>query len=131
MIDKRFDEWNELKKKLHSHGKTSIFYEREIWWYAVGENIGTEVNGKGPRFSRPMLIIRKYGKESFFGVPLSTKNHSGLWYSKITVDGKTRCALLSQASSYSVYRLYGKMSKVSRKEFEEICIRTQRLLFKQ
>ena len=130
-MKKRFDEWNELKKKLHSHGKKSIFHEREVWWYAMGENISTESNGKGPRFSRPILIIRKYGEESFFGVPLSTKKHTGLWYAKITVNEETSCALLSQASSYSMRRLYGKMYKISKKDFEEICIRLQNLLFKK
>lgn len=59
MEEKRFDEWNELKKKLHENAKIINFKERDIWWYASGENIGHEINGKNARFSRPILIIRK------------------------------------------------------------------------
>ncbi|MBO4812982.1 type II toxin-antitoxin system PemK/MazF family toxin [Candidatus Saccharibacteria bacterium] len=132
MEEKRFDQWNETKKSLHVNGKRLLFREREIWWYAAGENLGREVNGKGDHFSRPILIIRKYGKDFFFGVPLSSVLHSeSIWYSEINVAGKTGNALLSQASSFSVLRLYRKISRVSKEDFIKICERLQGLLFKK
>ena len=126
-----FDQWNELKKSLSRRNKRPPYREREIWWYAAGRNIGSEIDGKGPRFSRPILVVRKYGEATFFGVPLSTRKVGDFWYSKITVKNKNRCALLSQAGSYSVNRLYGRIGKVSKNEFEEICAKLQVLLFKK
>ena len=107
-----------------------FFREREVWWYAAGENLGSEINGKGLKFSRPILIIRKYGKTTFFGVPLSTQRLSGFWYHDVTVKGITRCALLSQASSYSALRLYKKIDRVSETEFTRICLKLSWLLLK-
>ena len=127
----KYDEWNELKKKLEENKSKFPFREREIWWYAAGENLGSEIDGKGSRFSRPILIFRKYGETTFFGIPLSTRKSDGLWYSNIKIRGQNRCALLSQAGSYSVRRLYGRIDRISKDEFEEIGERLRILLFKK
>ena len=128
--EKRFDEWNEAKKSLQNNSRVIPFREREVWWYAAGENLGSEINGKGVRFSRPVLIVRKYGPTTFFGVPLSTKNLTGLWYYSITVNKVTRCALLSQAGRFSVFRLYQKIDRISGKEFDATLKRLGQLLLK-
>lgn len=101
MEGKRFDEWNELKKEIHARNKQREFREGEVWWYFAGENIGREVNGKGMIFIRPILILRKYGKESFFGVLLSTRARSGRWFAQLEIQEKTAIALLSQAGSFN------------------------------
>ncbi len=131
MPKKRFDEWNEYKKTIEEKAKIFPFREREIWRYSAGENIGTEVSGKQERFSRPVLILRKYGANSFFGVPLTSKLHNGRWFTAITVNGDKGSALLSQSSSLSAKRLLGRLGKVSQKEFNTICLELQRLLFKK
>jgi len=130
-MNKRFDEWNELKKSLHENAKKFPFRERDSWWYAAGENIGTEVNGKGSRFSRPILVIRKYGEEGFFGVPISSQIHGGIWYAKFKCNGQTQCALLSQAGTYSVHRLYHRISRIKGEDFEMILTKLGQLLFKK
>jgi mRNA interferase MazF len=132
MEEKRFDDWNEIKKEIHAGGRKLLFREREIWWYAAGENIGREINGKGENFSRPILVLRKYGADTFFGVPLSSVLHSeNIWYARINVGGETRSALLSQASSFSTLRLYRKISKIPKDEYEYVCNLLQGLLFKK
>ena len=126
-----YDAWNELKKKLQYIDEPPLFRERDIWWYAAGENLGSEIDGKGLHFSRPVLIFRKYGKATFFGIPLSTRKGDGLWYSDVTVKGQKRCALLSQASSLSTKRLYSRIGVISKTEFEEIGEKLKELLFKK
>lgn len=124
------NDWNELKKMLQRNAKTIPFREREIWWYAAGENLGSEINGKGERFSRPILIIRKYGATTFFGVPLSTRKATGFWYASVMVGNNEGCALLSQASSFSVFRLYERIDRLSEAEFNKICLKLGKLLLK-
>lgn len=130
MTEKYFDEWSEKKKELQLSNNAPLFRERDIWWYAAGENLGSEINGKGEKFSRPILIVRKYGKTTFFGAPLSTKDLTGFWYSDIRVNGVNRCVLLSQASSFSSLRLYKRIDRVSVEEFDRIRIELGRLLLK-
>lgn len=127
--EKQFDEWNEFKKYLHDKNKQWVFHEREIWWYACGENIGREINGKNKRFSRPVLILRKYGKESFFGVPLSSRIHEGFWYETIENKGEKINVLLSQAGSFSVNRLLTKMGKIPKRDFVKITGKLGYVLF--
>lgn len=129
METKRFDEWNEIKKKLQKDANKPPFKCREVWWYAAGENLGTEIYGKDAYFSRPILIIRKYGAESFFGIPLSSQSHQGRWYATLKVLGIDRCALLSQAGSFSVYRLLKRMDRVSMVDYLGVINRLERLLF--
>ena len=120
MTPRDFDEWNESKKRLDASNVQPFFHEREVRWYAAGKNIGREIDGKGERFSRPILIVRKYGKESFFGIPLSSKIHTGIWYAPVILNGIQRTALLSQAGSFSAKRLFGKIDTISVDAFERI-----------
>ncbi|TSC76682.1 MAG: hypothetical protein G01um101433_739, partial [Parcubacteria group bacterium Gr01-1014_33] len=44
---KRFLEWIGLKEKLHSAVHSApLVSEREIWWVSIGENVGSEIDGK-------------------------------------------------------------------------------------
>ncbi|MBR2830934.1 type II toxin-antitoxin system PemK/MazF family toxin [Candidatus Saccharibacteria bacterium] len=129
--EKRFDEWNALKKIIDSVHKCKLFREREIWWYFAGENIGHEVSGKGPKFLRPILVVRKYGSQSFFGVPLSSKSHFGIWYTKVVVRDALETALLSQSGSFSANRLFGKICRISEEDFGYVLKPLGELLFKK
>lgn len=130
LANKHFDDWNELAKSLHKKGEKFPFRERDLWWYAAGENIGTEINGKGERFARPILIVRKYGEDGFFGVPISSQLHNGIWYAEFIHKNKVQCALLSQASTYSVHRLYGRIGRIGRDNFARIIQALAELLLK-
>ncbi len=69
---KKFDEWNEVKKKIES--KKSVYTkEGEIYYASLGENIGFEQNGKGDIFLRPIVVYKKFGKDSILAMPLSTR----------------------------------------------------------
>ena len=57
---KKFLEWIGLKERLHSTDhKPPFVSERDMWWISFGENVGSEMNGKSERFSRPALILKK------------------------------------------------------------------------
>ncbi len=71
---KKFDEWNEVKKQIESK-KTVYTKEGEIYYASLGENVGFEQNGKGDTFLRPIVVYKKFGKDSILAMPLSTKGH--------------------------------------------------------
>jgi hypothetical protein len=57
---KRFLEWILLKEKLQASDFAPPFVsERDLWWMTMGENIGSEINGKSKLFSRPAIIYKK------------------------------------------------------------------------
>ena len=110
--DKRFSEWIELKSNLHFAGNYPPVKEGQIWWCAVGENVGVEINGKNNAFSRPVLVMKKLSRYGFMGVPLTSQKHEGSWYVSFVFKDKTQYAALAQVRVFSVSRLYTKMGMV-------------------
>lgn len=115
-----FDAWNEIKKVLDQPATTSDrdyvpeFREREIWWCAVGVNVGFEQDGKGAKFMRPVLIVRKFGKATFFGVPLTSQDKTGYFYYALgeIEKGVKSIATLSPARVFSANRLVSRIGKI-------------------
>ncbi len=58
-MEKDFEAWHKKKVGIHKKPKTVFFHEREIWWCALGANVGNEQDGKGALFTRPVLILKK------------------------------------------------------------------------
>ena len=111
-VEKNFGEWMGLKEKIHNSNRVPAIKEGEIWWCAMGENVGVEINGKNGVFSRPILIFKKLSRFSFMGIPLTSKEHSGSWYVKFQFHGKPQTAVLAQARVISVSRLYSKIGDI-------------------
>jgi len=122
MEEKRFSEWIERKERIHDVGRLPAISEREVWWVAVGENVGIEINGKSGRFSRPVLIYKKLSKFGFLGIPLTSQKHDGSWYVPFDFQGKTSYAALAQIRTMSVSRLYGSaIGQISKADFRAVC----------
>jgi len=118
---KRFLEWFGLKERIHqSDHQPPFFKEGEIWWCLVGENVGTEVNGKGEKFSRPILIFRKYDRYSFFALPLTTKSKVGTWYCSFTHADKMQTVQLAQGRVMSYKRLKERVGKIDSVDYNKI-----------
>ena len=70
-----FDSWNEIKKLIDGeHFQPDRFpKEGEVWVVALGKNVGSEEDGSGTAFSRPVLIVKKFNNQMLWSIPLSTK----------------------------------------------------------
>src|SRR2546421_8696714 len=66
----RFLDWIGLKQRLH-HGTQSppLVSAGDIWWASIGENIGSEINGKSRLFSRPVIIFKNLAHGFYFVIP--------------------------------------------------------------
>lgn len=109
---KRFGDWVELKESLHEMDRMRTFHEGEIWWCAMGENVGVEINGKSNTFARPVLIFKKLSRYGFLAVPLTSQPHVGSWYASFRFQGKEQVAVLAQIRVISVARLYRKIGSI-------------------
>ncbi len=119
---KRFKEWIVLKEKLHtvSYNKTPYFKEGEIWWCSIGDNVGSEINGKSGYFSRPILVFKKFNKNLFFGIPLTSKPKMGTWFVGISFLNKTQTIVLSQARTLDAARIKDLIGQCDESDFEKI-----------
>ncbi len=121
MSTKDYGGWSVEKLRLNNLATVPFFRERQIWWAALGLNIGFEEDGKSAKYSRPVLIVRKFNHQFFLGVPLSTTHKTGPYYASVTVAGESRSALLSQLRAYDARRLLDIMTTTSPTEFDSIC----------
>ena len=110
--EKKFNDWIEIKEKLHNTARIPRILEGEVWWCGMGENIGTEINGKHATFSRPVVIMKKLSRLGFMGIPLTSQEKTGSWYVEFEFLNKKEYAALSQARYFSVSRLYTKMGRI-------------------
>ena len=131
-MHKDFDGWTNKKTALNSKSEIKRFNEREVWWCSVGHNIGFEQDGKGKSYSRPVLVIRKFNKQSFFGIPLSTKgkiNHP--YYHQFILKDKKSYALLSQLRIFDAKRLINIEGTVSKPTYNKILERFIKIFSKK
>ncbi len=111
-MSKNYKKWTSTKESLHNTKDARLFFhEREIWYCHLGENVGFEQDGIGDLFLRPIVIIRKFNNEIFWGVPLTRTHKSSQFYYSFnmhTEDGavtELSTAILSQIRLVDAKRL--------------------------
>ncbi|MFH1170429.1 MAG: type II toxin-antitoxin system PemK/MazF family toxin [Candidatus Vogelbacteria bacterium] len=120
-MEKDFDQWNERKKGLHDRDRVPFYHEREIWWCALGVNIGSEQDGSGEESRRPVLILKGLSTETCLIVPLTTSSRKHFLRPSVgTVGGKKAYALLSQLRVVDTKRLISKVGYLEKNMFEII-----------
>ncbi len=123
-MTKDFDGWNALKKRLNADGNFPPHWkEREIWWGCIGVNIGHEQDGKNAEYNRPVLVVKKFNRRLFWGVPLTTQVKDNSHYHRFAFKGREQCAMLTQMRLFDASRITTKMGRMEEKEFRNIKLR--------
>jgi|SRR3989344_2263042 len=118
---KRFLDWIGIKEKLDAHEhQPPLITEGDLWWCAVGENVGIEVSGKSKDFTRPVIILKKFGRLGFLGIPTTTQTREGTWYVAFVHKGIRETAVLSQARAFSYKRLHSKMGTLDETDYQNV-----------
>ncbi len=129
MNAKDFDTWNGLKKQIDSASERLYFHEREVWACHLGENIGSEQDGRGDGFLRPIIVLRKFNNEIFWGVPLTrTKKKSPFYFAFTLAGSESSSAILSQLRLTDAKRLRRKIGVISKQEFASLKEKLKALL---
>ena len=128
-MTKRFDEWNDTKKTVHKKTEVAHFREREIYVSTLGSNVGFEQDGKGDDFVRPVLVVRKFSKYSFIGIPLTSIAKDDIFHFGFSfLDGKSSYATLSQVRLFDAKRLERKMGTICENDFAELKVKLRELM---
>ncbi len=114
-------EWIKVKIWLQeSENPFPLFNEGEIWWCSLGENVGTEIGGKGDYFRRPVIILVKLDSRSFIGIPTTSKNKIGTWYFPLERSEVKGTAILAQTRYLDFKRMDKKISTLSRDVLDKL-----------
>jgi len=118
---RQFNKWNRIKKYFNFHSKNKKYHAGDIWWCCLGQNIGSEQNGSGEHFERPVLVIKGFNKEVCLVVPLTTKGKDNKFYFKLgKVDKKEAFAVLSQIRLIDTKRFINQIGFLRSKQLNEI-----------
>lgn len=127
-MKKNFQQWHTKKEILHKEKARPFFHESEVWFCALGANVGFEQDGGGNDFLRPIIVVKKFNNEVFWGLPLTKKQKNGAYYFSFALEGEISTAILSQIRLIDGKRLHYKIGKMTDADFVEIRKRLMRLL---
>jgi mRNA interferase MazF len=127
MYIKDFDSWNKKKKDINTKPRTNA-HERDIWWVALGLNIGSEQDGKGDSYERPVIVIKKLSPNMYYVLPLSTKCKSSTMHIPFSHEKVEGYILLDQMKAVDIKRFIRKVGYVSQENFSEIITAFKKLL---
>lgn len=115
-----FDLWNISKKKINQRLRIIYPKNRQIWWCNLGQNVVYEQNGKGNKFTRPVLIIKSF-KESCIIVPLTTtKNENKFLVDIGLIKNRRQKVCISQIRFIDSKRLINKIHIINKQDFNNI-----------
>ena len=118
---KNFDEWNKKKKMIHNNNDVKLYHTRELWWASLGVNIGSEQDGSGENYDRPILILKGLSKETCIVLPLTSSLEKHKMRIPIKkVQGKEASVLISQIRVIDTKRLIYKIGFLDKNIFDNI-----------
>ena len=129
---KKYDEWNEIKKKVAKNSRKLGIKPREIFWVKIGQNIGSEEYGKDKEFVRPVIIVRKLTSDLFIGIPVTSSLKDNAYFHKFKYKNKTKgmvenSAMIVQFRTYSIKRVLSKIGKIDIDNFKQIIEKSKKL----
>lgn len=120
-MQKDFDTWNNNKKQIHSEKSNKLYHAREIWWCALGVNIGFEQDGDEAYYRRPVLILKGFSAKTCLIIPLtSSLNKHPMRVPIGIVAGKEASGVISQMRVIDTKRLLEKVCFLGNEKFELI-----------
>ncbi len=125
---KDFMQWHGYKSQLEDRNNTPDFNEREVWLVSLGANIGHEEDGKHEKFLRPVVILKKFNRDMFWGVPLTSTEKAYKHYYLIEIAGRRSFASFLQLRAIDRRRLFQKMAIISEADFVDMKKRIGELL---
>lgn len=116
----KIKDWLKLKIRLWSKEDRIVFKQGELWWCSLGFNLGEEIFGKGEKFTRPVLVFKKFTSNSFLGLPLTTHGKRGSWYVEITHARRKSYAMLNQARVLDKKRLTNRIGTLDENDYNQV-----------
>jgi len=76
--------------------------------------------GKGSKFTRPILVFKKFTGNSFLGLPITKQEKRGSWYVEITIHNEKRWVMLNQARIFDKKRLTNRIGTLDDNDSQKV-----------
>ena len=116
----RYNQWNEVKKRINNLEKNINIKNGNIYLVSVGQNIGNENYGKGEIFLRPVVVLKKLGHNYFVGIPLTSKEKNGSYFFKFKYKDKYSYAMFNQIRTFNSKRILKYHGKIKENDFVDL-----------
>ena len=111
---------NVVKQRIEQEKRNVFVRAGEIRWATLGVNIGSEIDGKGVSFTRPVLIVHVIGSHLALVIPLSTKVKEATGYIPFEWKETTIALCIHQVRIVSQKRLLSRKGRISQKRLQTI-----------
>ena len=125
---KDFVNWHKVKNNIENKKQRIYFQIRDVLFCSIGENVGFEQDGRGKEFLRPVVVVKKFNNEVFFGVPLTHTDKKGKYYFSFNLNNGTSVAILSQVRLFDAKRIKYKIGMIDEKDFSTLKEKIRQLL---
>jgi mRNA-degrading endonuclease toxin of MazEF toxin-antitoxin module len=125
---KDYIEWHKRKKEIENKKSRINFQIRDVLFCSIGENVGFEQDGRGEEFLRPIVVVKKFNKEVFLGVPLTHTEKKGKYYFSFSLNENKSVAILSQIRLFDAKRIKYKIGMINEKDFNILKEKIKQLL---
>lgn len=125
---KDYIEWHKRKKEIENKKSRINFQIRDVLFCSIGENVGFEQDGRGEEFLRPIVVVKKFNKEVFLGVPLTHTEKKGKYYFSFNLNENKSVAILSQIRLFDAKRIKYKIGMINEKDFNILKEKIKQLL---
>lgn len=126
-----FKNWCIIKQQVDNRDRIENFFvkPRQIVWMNIGKNIGDEEDGKNEYFERPVLVIKVFNKNIFWGIPMSSKiKENNVYYKSVSMKFKKVLekpdeqvsVIISQMRLFDTKRASDYLGYIEKEEFENI-----------
>lgn len=126
---KKFDQWNAVAKEIQLRPHQNI-KPGAVYWCSLGVNIGSEEDGKGPRFTRPVLVILQCNPNLALVAPFTTKYKKRLSSLQYIIAGSPEYLLIDQIRAIDTRRIEEFIDEIPPYLFDQICTRISQLFTK-
>lgn len=118
---KNHSQWVKVKQKLDTASNNIYVRAGEIRWVSIGVNVGSEIDGKGPSFTRPCLILHVIGGSLALVIPFtSQKKANEQFYQYVELEHFKSYLCLSQMRVVSQKRIFQRIKKMPTEQFKQL-----------
>lgn len=128
-MNKDYQFWHKLKTYINNASYRVKFKEGDVWFCRLGMNIGSEQDGKGEHFLRPILVLKKFNSQVFLAIPLTKTAKTGRFYYSFQLkDSVASTAILSQIRLVDAKRLKYQIGRLNKENMFQIKQKLKQLL---
>lgn len=109
---KDFAGWAKVAEEIEERERKESYKSGVVYWANLGVNIGSGEDGKGKRFTRPVLLLAMMSKTQGLVIPITSQKKEGANYREIVVAGKIEYLLFDQVRTMDVKCLENMIDEV-------------------